>query len=60
LSKEEIVQGYSKIFKNPKDCEEAVELIIKKIDADGNGGIDNNEFIAGTMELKNVINESNL
>ena len=58
LSKEEIIQGYKKIF-GAVD-EESIDKMMKSVDLDGNGVIDYNEFISCALSKEKVVTDKNL
>jgi calcium-dependent protein kinase len=59
LSKEEIKNGYEKIFgQNMND--EQVDDIFKSVDIDNSGYIDYSEFVVATMNEKNLFSEKKI
>ena len=59
LSKDEIKNGYMTYFgKNLTD--EQIDDIFSQVDADGNGEIDYSEFVAATMNEKNLLSNNKL
>ena len=59
LSKDEIKNGYMTYFgKNLTD--EQIDDMFSQVDADGNGEIDYSEFVAATMNEKNLLSNNKL
>ena len=59
LSKEEVLNGYEKVFGVPIN-EEEVDKMFAEIDIDGNGTIDYTEFVMATMNEKNILSNDRL
>ena len=59
LSTDEIKNGYMTYFgKNLTD--EQIDDMFSQVDADGNGEIDYSEFVAATMNEKNLLSNNKL
>lgn len=59
LSKDEIKEGYEKIFGQSMNQEE-IEKMFAAVDIDGSGFIDYSEFVVATMNEKNLFSEKKL
>lgn len=59
LSRDEIFEGYKEIYGEVKALEE-VDAIMEKIDLDGDGTIDYNEFLVATINRSKMLNDANL
>ena len=59
LSKEEVLNGYEKVF-GVTINEEEVDKMFAEIDIDGNGTIDYTEFVMATMNEKNILSNDRL
>lgn len=59
LSKEEIKEGYEKIFGQSMNQDE-VDKLFDSVDIDGSGFIDYSEFVVATMNEKNLFSEKKL
>lgn len=59
LSKEEVHNGYSKVFGQDIDMEE-VDEIFRKADTDNSGFIDYDEFVTATMSKQRLFSVNNL
>ena len=57
LSKEELVEGYTKIYLSKEEAENAVNEIMKSADADKNGNIDFSEFVVATSNKKILLSD---
>ena len=58
LSKEEILEGYNKVYGTID--RDVVENMISAVDTDGNGVIDYNEFLSCTMNRDKILSKKNL
>jgi calcium-dependent protein kinase len=59
LSKQEMLDGYRKVFGETFD-EEQVSEIFKKVDTDDNGCIDYHEFLLASMKDESIFSKQNL
>lgn len=59
LSKEEIKEGYEKIFGQSMNHDE-IDKLFAAVDIDGSGFIDYSEFVVATMNEKNLFSEKKL
>jgi calcium-dependent protein kinase len=59
LSKEEIKDGYEKIFGQSIN-QEQIEEMFSRVDIDNSGFIDYSEFVVATMSEKNLFSEKKL
>jgi len=59
LSRDEILEGYKANY-GELNAEDEVDQIMKKIDLDGNGYIDYNEFLVGFMNRNKILSNENL
>jgi calcium-dependent protein kinase len=59
LSREELLEGYTEIV-GPDAASEETENIMRNVDTDGNGYIDYSEFIAASMNRKQLLSKNNL
>lgn len=59
LSKEEIKEGYEKIFGQSMNQDE-IDKLFASVDIDGSGFIDYSEFVVATMNEKNLFSEKKL
>jgi calcium-dependent protein kinase len=60
LSKDELIEGYTKISNNRLEAEAIVEDILQTADPDGNGFIDYTEFLVATANKKNMLSDEKL
>lgn len=60
LSKEELIEAYSKISGNPKKAEKYVEKIFLSLDTNKNGCIDFSEFVIGALSKQNFLTKKKL
>lgn len=60
LSKEELINGYERIFGTDCDAEQAVEGIMENLDIDQSGFIDYTEFLLATLDRKSLLSEDRL
>ena len=49
LSKEELIQGYAQLHGSTDRAQIEVELILQRVDINGNGTIDYSEFLAANL-----------
>lgn len=55
LTREEMIQGYTKIYGATKDIEDEVDRIFRQVDSNKSGEIDFSEFlVAAASEYKNL------
>jgi calcium-dependent protein kinase len=59
LSRQELCDGYNKAM-NLQLTDEEIGEILTKIDADGNGYIEYNEFLTSTVEKSKMLSQQNL
>lgn len=60
INKNELVNGFSKVFKENPNIQNEVETIFQNVDVDRNGYIEYHEFIGAVIDKKNLINDENL
>ncbi|CEM37936.1 unnamed protein product [Vitrella brassicaformis CCMP3155] len=60
LSREELLDGYSKILGDADAAAEEVDMILKQADTDGSGSIDYTEFLVATMDRRTLCSEKKL
>eukprot|EP00826_Nyctotherus_ovalis_P025736 TRINITY_DN1998_c0_g1_i20.p1 TRINITY_DN1998_c0_g1~~TRINITY_DN1998_c0_g1_i20.p1 ORF type:complete len:265 (-),score=86.99 TRINITY_DN1998_c0_g1_i20:167-961(-) len=61
LTIEELAKGYLLLFKGDLEAAKAeAKQTMKRLDINGNGTIDYNEFLMANMDRNNIINEGNL
>jgi len=59
LSKDELIEGYTKTYGNRAEAETIVEEIMKTADPDGNGVLDYTEFLIATTNKKAMLSKRN-
>mmetsp|Transcript_64864 Transcript_64864/g.74557 ORF Transcript_64864/g.74557 Transcript_64864/m.74557 type:complete len:496 (-) Transcript_64864:1106-2593(-) len=60
VSREELIEGYKKIYGDLALAEEEATRILDAVDADGSGSIDYTEFVIATMNRKNMLSNEKL
>jgi calcium-dependent protein kinase len=60
LSKDELIEGYTKISKSRVEAEAMVNEIMAEADPDGNGVLDYTEFLVATCNKKTMLSEESL
>jgi len=55
LTKEELIEGYKKVFADKKNAELEVQKIIEEVDINNSGHIDFTEFIIATMNREKLL-----
>lgn len=60
LSKEELIEGYTTIYGDPKLAAKEVDQIMANVDVDHNGFIDYSEFLVASMNKKQLLSKANL
>jgi calcium-dependent protein kinase len=58
LSREELIEGYTKIY--GEFAEDEVDKIMKIADIDGSGEIDYSEWLVATVNKKNLVSDDKL
>ena len=60
LTKQELINGFEKLFKDKTDIKANVEEIFKNVDADLNGFIEYEEFIRACIDKDKLLTDANL
>jgi len=60
LSKKELIEGYTNIYGNAEKAAKEVDQIMNNADVDRNGFIDYSEFLAASMDKKQLLSKQNL
>ena len=60
LTKDELMVGYTKLYKNKERARLEVESLMEIADVDNNGTIDYSEFLLATGNKKELISKSNV
>jgi calcium-dependent protein kinase len=63
ISKEELIDGYTKMYSNTMskaDIEEEAKKLFDTADTDGSGEIDYSEWAVATVNKKNLLSEEKL
>jgi calcium-dependent protein kinase len=60
LSREELIEGYTKIYANEEKAMTEVENIMKNVDVDRNGYIEYSEFLVASLNKKELLSKENL
>ena len=60
LSKQDLIQGFSKVVKDQARLRKEIEQIVKNIDMDHNMQIDYNEFLVANLNIDSALTPENL
>jgi calcium-dependent protein kinase len=60
LSKDELIQGYAQLYGSADRALIEVELILQRVDINGNGTIDYSEFLAANLSLSELLTNEKL
>ena len=60
LSKDELIQGYAQLYGSTDRAQIEVELVLLRVDTNGNGTIDYSEFLAANLQLTELLTNDKL
>eukprot|EP00829_Urostomides_striatus_P012444 TRINITY_DN3272_c0_g1_i7.p1 TRINITY_DN3272_c0_g1~~TRINITY_DN3272_c0_g1_i7.p1 ORF type:complete len:339 (+),score=95.15 TRINITY_DN3272_c0_g1_i7:619-1635(+) len=60
LSREELVEGYKKLYKNEEEAKREVEKLMANMDGDGSGSFEYSEFLAAASNTKKLLSKQNV
>ena len=60
LTREELLEGYTDMYKDPEKAQAEVEALMAVADVDNNGLIDYSEFLLATGNKKEMLSKSNI
>ena len=60
LTKEELMEGYTKLYGSKERAKEAVAALMAIADVDNNGTIDYSEFLLATANRKEILSKVNV
>jgi len=60
LTKEELMEGYTKLYGNRERARAEVEFLLQNADADNNGTIDYTEFLLAAGNKREILSKGNV
>ena len=60
LTKDELLEGYAKFYKNRERARAEVEYLMANADVDGNGSMDYSEFLLAAGNKKQLLSKENV
>jgi len=60
LSKEELIDGYTKMMSDPIKAKDLVDKVFDDLDQDGSGKVDFTEFIVASMNKEKLLSKDKI